>query len=489
MDLHRQKYTEQPLVKTKIIATVGPACATQQQLKELALAGVDIFRLNFAHGNHDWLADVVQAIRDVSRELKRPIGILGDLSGPKIRLGLLPEDGLCCMNGGIFEFVDSPDPDDPTKLTCTYDQLIDDLQVGDRLLLADGIVAMRVLEKHEKERRVKCVVEQPGCIRSRQGINLPGVNLSTPCLTEKDYADLKWGTAQGLDYLGLSFVRKAEDVLQLREAIAACNTEFPPSIVAKIEKYEAIEDLERILQLTDAVMVARGDLGVEVDLPRVPILQKQIIEQCKEYRIPVITATQMLESMHTSELPTRAETSDVANAVLDGSDAVMLSGETAIGSYPVAAVSMMSRICLEAEKLVTPRLVVEKLIDPDRHPTFVTEAVTLGAGAAAEHLDADLIVVATHSGRTALALSKQRQQVPILALSDLPTTARRMCLMWGVTPLETEAVHLPSDRMLHHIVDWGKKQGILSSGSRLVLVGQTDWAEAGHDLMLVHVVP
>ncbi len=488
MDLHRQKYTEQPLVKTKIIATVGPACATREQLKGLALAGADIFRLNFAHGTHDWLADVVQAIRDVSRELKRPIGILGDLSGPKIRLGLLPEEGICCMNGGIFEFVETPDPNDPTKLTCTYGQLIDDLQVGDRILLADGIVAMRVLEKDENERWAKCVVEQPGCIRSRQGINLPGVNLSTPCLTEKDYADLKWAVAQELDYLGLSFVRKAEDVLQLREAIAACNSEFPPFIVAKIEKYEAIEDLTRILQSTDAVMVARGDLGVEVDLPRVPMLQKKIIKQCKEHRIPVITATQMLESMHTSELPTRAEASDVANAVLDGSDAVMLSGETAIGSYPESAVAMMSRICLEAEILVKPVPPIENPIDKQRHATLIIEAVTLGAGAAAEKIDADLIIVATHSGRTALALSKQRKQVPILALSDMASTARRMCLLWGVTPLETEAVHLPSDRMLHYIVEWGKKNDILKSGSRVVLVGQTDWAEAGHDLMLVHVV-
>ncbi len=489
MDLRHQKYTEQPLVKTKIIATVGPACAQREQLKSLALAGADIFRLNFAHGNHEWLANVVQTIREVSHELKRPIGILGDLSGPKIRLGVLPEGGICCVLGGEFDFVKTADPNDPTKLTSTYKQLIDDLQIDDRVLLADGVVGMRVIAKDPDAKWVRCVVEQPGCIRSRQGINLPGVNLSTPCLTEKDYADLKWGTEQELDYLGLSFVRRAEDVLQLREAISECNPEFPPAIVAKIEKYEAIDDLERILQSTDAVMVARGDLGVEVDLPRVPLLQKQIIKSCKEHRIPVITATQMLESMHTSELPTRAETSDVANAVLDGSDAVMLSGETAIGSYPVAAVSMMSRICLEAEKLVKPFDAVETPTDQHQYAKIITEAVTLGAGAAAENLNADLIVVATHSGRTALALSKQRKQVPILALSDMASTARRMCLFWGVTPLETQAVHLPADRMLHHIVEWGKKYEILKSGSRLVLVGQTDWSEAGHDQMLVHVVP
>ncbi|MBW3540240.1 MAG: pyruvate kinase, partial [Planctomycetes bacterium] len=402
MDLRQHRYTEKPLVKTKIVATVGPSCASPDKLRELIQAGVDLFRLNFAHGQHEWLAEVVRDIRNVSEELERPIGILGDLSGPKIRLGELPEEGVHCHVGEHFQFVsDAGDSDGKTKLTSTYEDLVDDLRPGDRVLLADGTVAMRVIGRHEHEGRVVCVVEQPGIIRSRQGINLPGVHLSTPALTDKDLDDLAWAVEHAVDYVGLSFVRSAADIRLLRAAIAERGARNPPHIVAKIEKMEAISELDDILEETDAVMVARGDLGVEVDIARVPALQKRIIRLCNQHRIPVITATQMLDSMQENELPTRAEASDVANAVLDGSDAVMLSGETAIGKYPTEAVAMMSRIALEAERLVrsTPQGDFDSL--PHTRATLVTEAVTLGAGAAAEHLSADLIAIATHTGKTA----------------------------------------------------------------------------------------
>eukprot|EP00913_Durusdinium_trenchii_P008905 g8371.t1 len=486
MDLRHRRYTEKRLVKTKIVATVGPACAKREQLHELVLSGVDVFRLNFAHGKHDWLSGVLASIRAISEELKRPIGVLGDLSGPKIRLGPLPEEGLCCQEGGRFQFVREADPDDLTKLTSTYDQLIDDLEEGDRVLLADGTVAMRVVEVAADLQSVTCVVEQQGLIRTRQGINLPGVQLSTPSLTEKDHADLKWAVENELDFVGLSFVRSAQDIRDVKSAIEKIGTEFPPQVIAKIEKMEAVSDLDAILDVTDAVMVARGDLGVEVDIARVPPLQKQIVDLCNRHRIPVITATQMLDSMQTNELPTRAEASDVANAILDGSDAVMLSGETAIGHHPAKAVAMMSRIATEAERLVKKSKLGDGESHPDSRAKLVTEAVTLGASTAAEHLKADLIVVATHSGRTAMAVSKQRSPVPILALTDRPDTARRMTLYWGVTALETTIVDESPEQLIRHVVEWGRKENAIGSGNRIVVVASTSWSAAGHDLMIVH---
>ena len=489
MDLRHRRFVERPLVKTKIIATVGPACATIEQLRELVRAGVDVFRLNFAHGTHDWLRGIVNFIRQISEELQRPIAILGDLSGPKIRLGTLPKEGLYCAEGAQFQFVHEAVSDDPTKLTSNYDRLIDDLQLGDRVLLADGTVSMRVVEKYDDEQRVVCRVEQAGTIRSRQGINLPGVVLSTPSLTEQDRADLAWAIQHELDFIGLSFVRTVDDLRRLQEAVNEHQPEHPPQIIAKIEKMEAVSDLDLILDVADAVMVARGDLGVEVDIARVPLLQKRIIRLCNQHRIPVITATQMLDSMQQNQRPTRAEASDVANAVLDGSDAVMLSGETAIGKYPVEAVTMMSRIAYESERLVTASRLSDHHSPLRTRATLITEAVTLGAATAAEHLQADLIVVATRSGRTAMAVSKQRSPVPILALSDRADTARRMCLYWGVTSVQTDAVHASAEALLSFVVDWGKQNNVLEPGSRLVLVGSTDWSQSGKDLMLVHAIP
>jgi pyruvate kinase len=486
--LWRRRYAEGPLVKTKIVATLGPASAEPERMRALVEAGADVFRLNFAHGAYDWYARVVADLRALSQQLQRPIGILGDLSGPKIRLGQLPEAGFQCQLGERVEFVRSPSPDRTDQLTCSYERLIDDLQPGDRVLLADGTVALRVESSNPAAGRVVCLVEQPGLIRSRQGVNLPGVNLSTPGITEKDMADLRWALDHQLDYIGLSFVRCADDIRQLQKLIRAHGTTTPPWIVAKIEKTEAIADLENILRETDAVMVARGDLGVESDIARVPTLQKRIIRLCNERRLPVITATQMLDSMQKNELPTRAEVSDVANAILDGTDAVMLSGETAIGDHPVAAVAMMSRIAQDAERLVEPRPAGDPYAAERSRATAITEAVTHGAGSAAEHLGADLIAVATRGGKTALALSKQRLGVPVLALTDRSEIARRMTLFWGVYPVETTAVALPPREQLQSVERLGRELAMLSTGSKLVLVGNSDWSQEWHDMVLAHVV-
>ena len=487
--MNAAQYQEHPLVKTKIIATVGPASCSREMLQKLIIAGVDLFRLNFAHGKHEWLAEIVKNIHELSEEMARPIGILGDLSGPKIRLGVLPGDEITCRHDMRFRFIQGLETDNPLELTCTYESLISDLRAGDPVLLADGMVAMRVVEKAEDNSYVECVVEREGVIRSKQGVNLPGVQLSTPCLTEKDLEDLAWAVQHGLDYVGLSFVRSADDIKQLNDEVEKLNPIEPPHIVAKIEKIEAVSDIEQILKLTDAVMVARGDLGVEVDIERVPIIQKRIIHLCNQYRIPVITATQMLDSMQFNTFPTRAEASDVANAVLDGSDAVMLSGETAVGVSPLAAVEMMSRIVREAARILSSNLHSEETTSNRRlYAREVTEAVTLGAGMTAEKLDADLMVTCTHEGKTAMALSKQRRTVPTVALTDRPATARRMTLYWGVTSLLTDVVDKSPQKILKYIVNFGKKHGFLSSGSQIVLISGTDWSSLGHDMLLVHEV-
>jgi pyruvate kinase len=482
------KYREHRLTRTKIIATVGPACGDRETLTELVTAGVDIFRLNFAHGTHEWLAGIVATIREISAELGIAIGILGDLSGPKIRLGHLPDDGVLCSEGSEFTFVRGRKPQTRHELTCTYEALIDDVQAGDRVLLADGTVVMRVVEKNAAAGFAKCIVESPGTVRSRQGVNLPGVALSTPSLTEKDRKDLAWAIEHDLDYVGLSFVRGSSDVTELRQAIVDHGSECQPLIVAKIEKGEAVNELEAIIDEADAVMVARGDLGVEVDIVQVPAIQKRVIRLCNQRRVPVITATQMLDSMQRSELPTRAEASDVANAVLDGSDAVMLSGETAVGQYPRASVATMSRIACEAEKLLPEESRVEDMAVASHQALRVTEAVAVGAVATARELNASLIAVATTSGRSALAVSKERSRVPILAFTNCERAARQMTLLWGVTPKLSGKAVLTADQVALKAVEWGQAEGVLSPGDTVVVMASSHWSAAGHDSMLVHVV-
>lgn len=481
--------TRRKPAKTRIIATIGPACEHPDTLKQLMVAGVDVFRLNFAHGDHAWLSGVLNQIRGISEELQMPVGVLGDLSGPKIRLGEINNDEVLCEPGAVFRFVRGTSSSAVNELTCTYDKLIDDVAAGDRILLADGTVSLIVTEKSPAGDAVECVVSDPGLLRSRQGLNLPGVRLSTPAITEKDVVDLEWALANRLDFVGLSFVRSAADISALRQRIESAQPAVSPLIVAKIEKTEALDDLTNILEVTDAVMVARGDLGVEAEISRVPILQKQIIRACNFARIPVITATQMLDSMQSNDRPTRAEVSDVANAVIDGTDAVMLSGETAIGKHPVSCVKMMERIIQEAEPFVVRTGLKACGSRESRRANPVTEAITHGATAVATELEADLIVIATDTGKTALALSRHRGSVPVLAVTHRAETARRICLYWGVTPVHTNLVRQSADALLAHVVEWGRQRDLLRTGSRIIVVGHTNWVGAGHDLLMVHVVP
>ena len=478
------------LVKTRIIATMGPACESIDVIRQLVIEGVDIFRLNFAHGQHEWLSEILQRIRQVSQELLIPVGVLADLSGPKIRLGQLPGGELNCVEGSTIRFVRGEESNDPHKLTCTYQQLIDDVDLGDRILLADGTVGLLVTGKADDGNSVTCLVAEPGVIRSRQGVNLPGVKLSTPSITEKDKADLKWALDNQLDFIGLSFVRSASDIIQLKQIIQEHAPKVVPTVVAKIEKTEAMADLENILGVTDAVMVARGDLGVEAEISRVPILQKEIIRRCNQARVPVITATQMLDSMTQNDLPTRAEVSDVANAVIDGTDAVMLSGETAIGQHPAAVVRMMQKIAHEADPFVVSHKAEKRESHESRRANPISEAVTLGATIVADDLNADLIVIPTKTGRTALALSGLRGKVPILAVTHNEALARKLCLFWGVTCVQSKLVRESADALLQFVVQWGLENRTLKSGSTIIVVGHASWmGGGGHDLLMVHAVP
>ena len=438
-------------------------------LRRLVAAGVDVFRLNFSHGTHEEHTDVVARIRAIARELDQPLGILQDLGGPKIRLGPIPGDMVACGLGAEFALVASRASDDPRELTSTHPTLPDDLKPGETVLFADGTVAMNVIDVTRGRARLQ--VTQPGLLRSRQGINLPGSTLAVESLTPKDLDDLAWTArhAGDVQFVGLSFVRSAADVTRLRRELEA--RRCPARIVVKIEKRQAVDDLDAIIAATDAVMVARGDLGVEVAVHHVPALQKRIIARCNEAHRPVITATQMLNSMEHSNRPTRAEASDVFNAVVDGTDAVMLSGESAIGQYPAEAVGTMARICLEAEdwlarrgrSAAAPPAELAGWIEP------ITEAAVDAAVLAVERLDAPLVIVATESGRTALAVSNRRPTATILAVTRSDQIARALSLCWGVTSIVVPDA-TSADRELALGVEWARTHDVVRPGQHVVFL-------------------
>jgi len=443
---------------------------------------VDVFRLNMAHGSRQQHEQQFAGIREASRKVGRPVGILVDLAGPKIRLKDLPGGEYHCQEGGQVRFV-RDEPQAPGEFATTYEPLIDDLNEGDRVMLADGIVSLVVVQKTDSH--VVCNVVQDGIVRSRQGVNLPGVKLRTPAMTDIDRENASWAAQVGADFIGLSFVRRAEDVHQLRRLLLEHRSRA--KIIAKIEKPEAMASLEEIVAAADGAMVARGDLGVEIDVARIGVVQKQIIHLCNRMQKPVIVATQMLESMHYNLRPTRAEATDVANAVLDGADACMLSGETAVGEHPVEAVAMMQRIALETEQLFHGRpprdMGSSRIIG--LHP--ITQAVVQGASQIARHLEAALIVVASHSGATALAMSNQRNYVRVVGISDDPQTLRHMCLFWGVSPLENAPVQ-DSAALAQFIEAWGRQHNVLMAGQRILLVRGTALGASVHNLLVVHEV-
>ncbi len=415
--------------RAKIVCTIGPASNSEEMIRELMLAGMDVARLNFSHGTHEDHAKVIARLRKVAAELKRSICILQDLQGPKIRTGRLKDHAPITIETGQLVTITSADVLGSSEvIATTYRQLSSDVKPGEHILLSDGRIELVITEIVDGN--VICRVLNGGALGEHQGINLPGTNVSIPSLTEKDEADLDFGLKQGVDVIAISFVRTAQDVMRTRQAIASRGYAVP--LIAKLEKPQAVDNLDAILEITDGVMVARGDLGVEVAPEKVPLIQKHIIRRALDFRKPVITATQMLESMILNPRPTRAEASDVANAIFDGTDAVMLSGETAVGQYPRETVGMMSRIVVEAEKDHAQRLV------PEHQPgerLSIAEAISEAMAHAACDLDMRAIVVFTDSAATARMLSKYRPAPHIYAFTTHEAVCNRMNLLWGVTPV------------------------------------------------------
>jgi pyruvate kinase len=458
--------------KTKIVCTLGPASATPETIRQLMEAGLNVARINFSHGTHEQHAATIRMIREVADAMKRPVAVLGDLQGPRIRIGdlkapVMLEDGMDVRMAPEGQERDG-------ELPVTYEALAQDVHVGDRILINDGLLELVVLEVLAP--RVKARVLHGGKLTSHKGINLPGVQVSAPSITGKDREDVAFAVQQQLEYLALSFVRKAEDITQLRAMVPR-----EMLIVAKIEKDSALDNLESIIKATDVVMVARGDLGVELPFEEVPIAQKRIISLCNRLGRPVITATQMLESMITHPRPTRAEASDVANAILDGTDAVMLSAETAAGQYPRLAVEAMSRIIHEIERHGG----IQRREERRRAETaYSTEfAIAAASSAAVTMLAAPCLIVFTKSGFSARVVASQRPQVPIVVLTDIPRTYRHLALVWGVIP-ELVSHADTYDVMVKMALDVVRKRELAKTGDRVVVTAGVPFDVPGSTNMI-----
>ncbi len=458
--------------RTKIVCTIGPATNSEEQLERLMQAGMNVARLNFSHGTQQEHAIVIERIRAIAARLGCAIAILQDLQGPKIRTGSLRDGKPVTLVDGTHITITTRNVLGTAEvISTTYKQLPHDVKSDDRILLNDGLLELRVLDKNETD--VFCVVIHGGQLGEHKGINLPGVAVSVPALTEKDRDDLRFGIMHDVDYVALSFVRKPEDILEAKQYIyelqLAHNNEqkknfLPIRLIAKLEKPEAITCLDEILEVADGVMIARGDLGVEMAPEKVPLIQKHIIARCNELGLPVITATQMLESMVTNPRPTRAEVNDVSNAVLDGTDSVMLSAETATGAYPIEAIQMMVRILLETEAgNRTAR-------QPEAQRLTQARAVSHAARALSEEASVKAIVVFTRSGNSAHLISKDRPRVPILAYTPSQRVQRQLALWWGVWPRCIE-MQGTTERLIERVEQRLLEDKLIAPGEYVVIMG------------------
>src|SRR6266545_1497183 len=453
--------------RTKIVATIGPASSTPEMIGKLIAAGMDVARLNFSHGSQADHAQRIEMLREAARQADRPLAVLQDLQGPKIRTGKLSGGQPVVLHAGDrFDITIHEIEGTAARVSTTYTALPNDVLPGDRILLSDGLIELRVTDTTDDE--VHTMVVFGGELRENQGINLPGVNVSAPTLTEKDIADLEFGLAHDVDYIAISFVRRAADLHDLKARIKAAGKNIP--VVAKIEKPESLSDLAAILDIADAIMVARGDLGVEMAAEQVPVVQKQLIEAANSIGVPVITATQMLDSMIRNPRPTRAEASDVANAIIDGTDAVMLSGETANGLYPIESVQMMARIADVAEASGRHG---DQMIDPglaiDRQPT-VSNAISAAACAIVGALPVRAIVAFTMSGATAKLVAHLRPVVPILAFTTSESVYHRLNLVWGITPIMCEYIDR-LDTLGDRVNQMLLARGFVQPGDSVVVTG------------------
>lgn len=455
--------------RAKIVATLGPATSSYENLKAIIDAGVNVARMNLSHGTYDVHEEVYNNVRKAAADLGKPVAVLVDLQGPKIRLGKFEGGPYDLQEGDIFKITIEDIVGNQELSSTTFKGLPQDVKPGDPLLIDDGKVSLRVLETDGTV--VTTVVEVPGPISNNKGINLPGVAVNVPALSDKDEADLRWGLRLGADFIALSFVRDAADINRVHEIMDEEGIRLP--VIAKIEKPQAVDNLEEIVDAFDAIMVARGDLGVELPLEAVPIVQKRAVELARRWAKPVIVATQVLESMISSPRPTRAEASDCANAVLDGTDAVMLSGETSVGEFPVVTVQTMARIIESTEEHGL-----------DRIPALGTKprtqggAITLAAAEVAEFVDAKYLVVFTESGDSARRMARLRSEIPMIILTPHESIRRRMSLTWGVTSYLVDPV-THTDEMFGQVDDILLGEGLAEVGDKVVVIAGSPPGIAG----------
>lgn len=464
--------------RTKIVCTIGPATRSEEGIRDLIQSGMNVARLNFSHGSYDEHEEVVQRVRKISQELDKPVAILQDLAGPKIRIGTFADGPIQLEPGATFTLTTEPVEGSSSEVSITYTQLPQDVHPGDCILLADGALELAVRETSDT--RIECEVIVGGQLSSKKGINLPSRSIHPPILSEKDKNDIQFGVKQGVDYMALSFVRNAQDAQSAIDFIRESGGDAP--IIAKIEKHEALQNFEEILKLVDGVMIARGDLGVEIPIHRIPNVQKQLIRRANQAGKPVITATQMLKSMTDSPRPTRAEVTDVANAILDGSDAVMLSEETAVGSYPMEAVATLRKVAIETEKEFPFHKPDQEAVNfgrrlQDMDPSseiLCQEAVTGAAWRLASELKAKAILALTQSGSTTRMIAKRRPKQPTLAVTSDPVTYRRLALVWGAEPLLMTLPDTanPADPQLveKEALALARHQDLVKPGDRVIVV-------------------
>lgn len=471
--------------KTKIVCTIGPASESEEMLEKLMLAGMNVARLNFSHGSHEEHKGRIDTIRKVSSKLNKNIGILLDTKGPEIRTHNM-KDGLIELTKGSEVTVKTTEVEGTKEaFSVTYEKLAEDVEVGSTILLDDGLIELTVKSVDIAKGEVHCDVQNTGELKNKKGVNLPGVKVNLPGITDKDASDIRFGIEEGVDFIAASFVRRPSDVLDIR-AILEEKENNVIKIIPKIENEEGIENIDEILQVSDGLMVARGDMGVEILPEAVPMVQKQLIQKCNKLGKPVITATQMLDSMQRNPRCTRAEASDVANAIYDGTDAVMLSGETAAGLYPEEAVRTMQNIAVAAEeaqdykKLLSDR---SKMID-----TNLVNAIGVSVAHTALNLNVESIVAATESGATAQTISKYRPHSHIIAVTPNETTARHMTLVWGVLPVVKKGKQT-TDELLNNAVSTAVNTGLVDNGDLIIITAGVPTGETGTtNLMKIHLV-
>lgn len=459
------------LAKTKILATLGPATQNVEAIRKLILAGIDGVRLNLSHGSYEIFEEVFNSIHTACLEENSPLAVLVDLQGPKIRIGELEQSSINLITGNSIEITIEDIKGNEKIISTSYKQLVNDAVIGDPILINDGLIRLKVIQK--KSNSLICEIVNGGVLTPKKGMNLPGMNLSTPSITKKDFNDLEFVLKHRVDYIALSFVRSADDVFELKNWLAAKGKTLP--VIAKIEKKEAVDNLLEIINAADGVMVARGDLGVELPPQEVPVLQKSIIKQCNALGKLVITATQMLESMINSPIPTRAEASDVANAVWDGTDVVMLSAETSVGQFPFRAVQMMNDIIIKAEQHYEDRI-KNHFIKPDTLQENLFDSVGKAIVEISKQINAQAIVVFTFEGRTARIISKYRPDSKIIAISNRFETMNNLCLRWGVTSIYREKIdkeHIAIDDAKELIIN----AGLAAKGDLVIFTAGAPYSE------------